>query len=106
MKKMLMRMRSIALLVRLGWVQPGMFTVGTFTSMSKIMELMLEVANDGTPKMCKLAAVVVNEQHDIVTIWVGKGANADPYNRIVELRDEIDALKVQLSEAIANETKP
>lgn len=96
----MMRLKAICLLVRIGWVQPGMFTVGTFQSMSKLMEILLKVANDGTPMMTKLAVVVANEQHDLVTVWAGRGANADPYDRIVELRNEIDALKVQLSDAI------
>ena len=100
MKKTMMRIRAIGLLVRIGWMQPGMITVGTFQSMSKLMEILLKVANEGTPMMTKLAVVVANEQHDLVTVWAGKGANADPYDRIVELRNEIDALKVQLSDAI------
>ena len=100
MKKTMMRIRAIGLLVRIGWTQPGMFTVGTFQSMSKLMEILLKVANEGTPMMTKLAVIVATEQHDLVTVWAGKGANADPYDRIVELHNEIDALRVQLSEAI------
>ena len=105
-KKMMMRFRSIALLIRIGWVQPGMFTVGTFKSMSTLMETLLKVANEGTPMMSRLAVVIANEQHDVVTIWAGKGANADPYNRIVELRDEIDELRRQLSDAVSKEGHP
>ena len=96
-----MRIRTIGLLVRIGWAQPGLFTVGTFQSMSHLMEVLLKVANEGRPMMTKLAVVVANEQHDLVTIWAGKGANADPYERIVELCNEIDALKAQLSDAIS-----
>lgn len=96
----MMRLRAIGLLVRIGWAQPGMFTVGTFQSMSKLMEILLKVADEGTPMMTKLAVIVATEQHDLVTVWAGKGANADPYDRIVELRNEIDALRVQLSESI------
>jgi hypothetical protein len=88
------------LLVRIGWRKPGMFTVGTFTSLNTLMELLLKVADEGKPIMTKLAVVVANEQHDLVTVWAGKGASADPYDRIVELRKEIDELKVQLSEAL------
>ena len=100
MKKTMMRIRAIGLLVWIGWTRPSMFTVGTFQSMSKLMEILLKVANEGTPMMTKLAVIVATEQHDLVTVWAGKGANADPYDRIVELRNEIDALRVQLSEAI------
>lgn len=96
----MMRIRAIGLLVRIGWTQPEMFTIGTFQSMSKLMEILLKVANEGTPTMTKLAVIVANEQHDLVTVWAGKGANANPYDRIVELRNEIDGLKVQLSDAI------
>ena len=88
------------LLVRVGWQQPRMATVGYFTSMASLMELLMQVADEGKPRMTKLAVVVANEQHDLVTIWAGKGASADPYDRIVELRKEIDELKVQLSEAL------
>lgn len=78
-----------------------MFTIGAFDSMAKIMKVIIDVANTGQPMMFKLATVVANEQHDIVTIWAGKGASADPYDRIIELRNEIDELKAQLSDAIA-----
>ena len=97
MKNIASRIRTIALMVRIGWTQPGLFTVATFQSMSTLMELMLEVAKNGKPRMCKLATVVANEQNDIVTVWVGKGANADPYDRIVALRDECDQLRQDLN---------
>jgi len=100
MKKLRSRIRAMWLLVRIGWRKPGMFTVGTFTSLNTLMELLLKVADEGKPIMTKLAVVVANEQHDLVTVWAGKGASADPYDRIVELRKEIDELKVQLSEAL------
>jgi hypothetical protein len=100
MKKIMLRLRTVVMLVRLGWSQPGMFTIGTFKSMSDIMELLLKVGDTGRPMMTKLAMVVLNEQHDIATIWVGKGANASPYDRITELRDECDALRGEINAMI------
>src|SRR5574343_226357 len=98
MKRLVLRLRTIALLILIGWQQPGMFTVGTFQSMSKLMELLLKVANEATPTMTKIAVVVANEQHDLVTVWAGKGASANPYDRIVQLREELDELKQHLKE--------
>lgn len=98
MKRLALRIRTVALLIRIGWQRPGMFTVGTFQSMSKLMEILLKVANEGEPMMTKLATVIANEQHDLVTVWAGKGANANPYDRIVQLREEIDELKQHLKE--------
>ena len=94
---MWLRIKTIALLLRIGWQQPGMFTVGTFKSMKDLMEVILKVADKGEPMMTKLAVVIANKQHDLVTIWAGKGANANPYDRIVALREEIDELKTQIN---------
>ena len=105
MNRLKLRIRTIILLLRIGWKQPGMFTVGTFASMSSLMEILLKVADKGEPMMTKLAVIVANEQHDLVTIWAGKGANANPYDRIVALREECDELKCQLDVALKS-TKP
>lgn len=103
MSKLKFRLQTMVMLIRLSWASPGLFTMGTFRSMSDLMTMILKVAEGGIPQMCKLATITCNEQHDLVTIWAGSGANANPYDRIVELRNEIDELKRQLAHSIENE---
>mgnify|MGYP000929465517 CR=1 FL=1 len=103
MKKLSLRLQTTVMLVRLSWVAPGLFTMGTFKSMSDLMEIIIKVAAGKRPMMCKLATIICNEQHDLVTIWAGSGANASPHDRIVELCNEIDELKRQLSQSVKNE---
>jgi hypothetical protein len=98
---MLKRLYTAYQLAKVGWKKPDAFTVSVFESTAKLTELMMEVATKGEPIMTKLAIMVVNDQHDLVTIWVGKGANANPYDRIIELRKECDALKEEISNLIS-----
>jgi|688.fasta_scaffold1210096_2 hypothetical protein len=100
---MLKRLYTAFQLARVGWKSPNSFTVSIFETTAKLTELMLEVADKNEPRMTKLALIVANDNHDLVTVWIGKGASANPYDRIIELRKECDALREELSNLISKQ---
>lgn len=88
----------------MGWAHPTVGTVATFSAVCKLLGLILEVAKTGTPRMTRLALIdVADSQHNLVSVWAGKSASADPYDRIVELNKEILELRDQLADAIAKQ---
>jgi len=79
-----------------------------FKMLSDILELILKVAKESRPMMCKIACVhpETNEQLDIVSIWAGAGLGADPYKRITELKRETELLKAQLLDNVKSNPEP
>ena len=73
-----------------------------FKMLSDLLGLILKVSQESRPIMCKIACVhpETNESWDIVSIWAGAGLGANPYNRITELKEEIEILKAQLLDNI------
>lgn len=75
--------------------------------LTTLLTLILEVRDDGKPRMTKLAIVMPNEEsEELVSIWAGAGAGAEPTKRISELLSENTALKMELAQRGAKNTNP
>lgn len=102
MSNLRLRISAAFVCARIGWTHSGMFTVGMFKTMASLLELIMKVADEKRPRMTKLAIVVANEAHDVVSIWAGPTSDSDPYRRIEELHRENAELRCRLAEKISS----
>lgn len=79
------------------WVLKNPISVANFETLTKILELLLEVAEKKRHLMTRLCFVTVDGEESSefggVSIWAGAGDESSPTNRIAELLAENDALK-------------
>lgn len=80
------------------WVLKNPISVVNFETLTKILELILEVAEKKQHLMTRLCLVNPedNEEFCSVSIWAGTGDDSSPTKRIAELLAENHALKEQV----------
>ncbi len=93
----------IANAIKMGWWafrNPQTIDATNFKMLSEVLKLILTVATESRPRMCKIASIHPNtkENQDIVSLWAGAGMGADPYDRITELKKEVELLRLSLLE--------
>lgn len=78
------------------------FTESNFKMLSDLYQLIFKVAKESRHMMTKIAYIhpETGEENSIVTIWIGAGMTSDPYDRITELKNEIELLKKEALERI------
>jgi hypothetical protein len=81
---------------------PRVFRQHTFKMLADLFELILKVSHEDRHMMTHIAFVHPEEgtEHQIVSIWAGAGAAAEPTKRIKELVEENSRLKLLLNQQI------
>lgn len=95
--------------IRIGWwsfKNPNTLQTSNFKMLSDLYELILKVATEDKHMMTHIAYVHPEEgEKQIVSIWAGAGAAAEPTKRISELLSENFKLKTQLSKLVVPQKK-
>lgn len=90
--------------IKIGWwafKNPHSLQESNFKMISDLYELILKVANEDRHMMTHIAYMHPEEgEKQIVSIWAGAGAAAEPTKRIAELLTENSKLKADLSKYI------
>lgn len=81
---------------------PGTMRANNFKMLSDLHKLIMKVAEEDRHMMTHIAFIhpVDGKEHQIVSIWAGAGAGAEPTKRIAELLEENRTLKFQLSKYV------
>ncbi len=101
-RKFLWRIANALKLFVWGFRYPDLMRESYLKCMSSLFELMMKAATAHRPMMSRLALVHMDEQHEVLSIWVGVGAAAHPMRRIEELLKENEALRWQLSQSVSD----
>lgn len=83
----------------LGFRKSNVFTLSNFERMCELYEQVWKTASRGDPQMMKIATVHPEKNDEVlplVSVWVGPGVDADPWDRVRELRKENEYLREQL----------
>jgi len=96
MKKLINRFKVAVWAFR----NPRVFETSTFTMLSSLLELILKVATEEKHLMTHIAFInpVDGKESQIVSLWAGSGAAAEPTKRIKELLEENSALKALINQ--------
>ena len=105
LKKLITRFKNSIRLAYWGFKNPDTLREGNFKMLSDLLRMILKVAKEDRHMMTHIAFIHPedNTEHQIVSIWAGAGAGAEPTKRIKELLNENAVLKSQLSRNIDNE---
>lgn len=78
---------------------PMLFNVNMLKMMLHISQVIIRVAMERRPYICKVAEGIIEnkKETEIVTVWIGYGADSHPLKRIEELSAEVNALKELLN---------
>lgn len=94
------KMRRLTNAIKIGiWAFKNPLTIQAknFELLSGLMELILDVADEGKPRMAHISQVQLDGTNkDIVSIWAGYGYAAEPLGRIKELLEENAKLKQKI----------
>ena len=86
--------------LKVAWLiykNPTLLLANNFKMLADLLGLIMKVAKERSPYMTRMAFIMPDgTEQDIVSIWAGAGAGADPEKRIRELQLEISALKGML----------
>lgn len=83
---------------------PKVLKPGNLKMLSDLFLLILKVANEDRHMMTHVAFVHPDEgEKQIVSIWAGAGAGAEPTKRIAELIEENAILKAQLARQVGGD---
>lgn len=101
--------------IKIGWwafKNPAAINPHNMRLISDLMELIFKSARESLPVMTRIACIHPTlGQQNLVSLWAGPSMKADPYERITELKQEIESLKYQLlievkkNESILSEAK-
>lgn len=83
---------------------PNTFRASNFEMLSTLFKLIMDVAQEDRHRMTHIAFIHPEDgtEHQIVSIWAGAGAAAEPTKRIKELLEENSRLKTLLAQATIN----
>lgn len=96
MKKIINRFKIMLWAYR----NPRVFETTTFTMLASLLELILKVATEEKHLMTHIAYLnpIDGKETQIVSLWAGSGAAAEPTKRIKELLEENSKLKALLNQ--------
>ena len=98
-------MKRLLNAVKMGYFtykNPRVFQQHTFKMLADLLELILKVGQEDRHRMTHIALIHPDDgtEHQIVSIWAGAGAAAEPTKRIKELIEENSRLKALLAKQI------
>lgn len=98
-------MKKILNAIKMGYFtykNPRVFQQHTFKMLADLFELILKVSHEDRHMMTHIALIHPEDgtEHQIVSIWAGAGAAAEPTKRIKELIEENSRLKALLNQQI------
>lgn len=79
---------------------PLVFQEANFKMIADLYVLLFKVASERHPMMAEVGYVHMDtgEKQAMLSVWVGIGANASPLNRVSELFEENERLKMLLKD--------
>ena len=97
MKRFYFRIKNAFKIFVWAYQNPNTLKENNFKMLSSLLELILKVAAEDKHMMTRIAYVHPDEgEKQIVSIWAGAGAAAEPTKRIAELISENELLKRQI----------
>jgi hypothetical protein len=81
---------------------PSLTRTDILNPLVDLFKMILKVADENRPMITHIGFINVDtdEKVEIVSVWAGAGANAEPLKRIEELKKENDRLKLNMAELV------
>jgi len=96
----LRKIQAVFRMLYIAWNNPVILTQQCFKNMSDLFETIMQVAEQKTHLRQQIVMHVQYEDHtetvEVVSLWIGSGAGADPHRRIGELVEENALLRSQM----------
>jgi hypothetical protein len=99
MKRFFFRIKALCIVGLYAFKNPDPFSIAILRDLGTLYERLWRIAENKDPEMFKIATSTMEGKENItlVSIWAGPGADADPWDRVRELREENERLKKEVA---------
>lgn len=95
MKRIIRAIKTAFVVGYIDFKKPSFMTESTLKTLLDLFTFLMKVAEEKKPYMTSIM-INIEKPVELVSLWAGAGAGAEPIKRIKELVEEVDLLKYKL----------